>query len=227
LPGAVSELLGNPEKIADERWRSASQAFHNGDLSRAADLLPPHCRTEREVIRALLRKPGNWAGAVKSIHPRLINLYLSAAQSWLFDRAVAARIATLDRVVPGDVAWKHDNGACFLVTDGDEAAERAAVFAISPTGPMFGRKMLLADGDAAILEDNILAGAGLARELFNGTGRFSLDGERRPLRVPLSESSFTLTHDSLTLKFLLPKGSYATALLREVMKNAGGSNHGE
>jgi len=216
--GAVRALLGNPEEIGDARWRSGVQAFHNGDLAAAAELLPPHCRTEKEIVKSLLRRPEGWEGAVKSIHPRIINLYLSAAQSFLFDRTVAARIETLDRIGSGDIACKHANGACFLVTDAAEATARAASFEISATGPMFGRKMLVPAGDTAALEENVLAQAGLSRDIFNGTGRFRLDGERRPLRVPLQNGTVTMDNDALVLEFMLPKGSYATSVLREIMK---------
>jgi len=216
--GAVRALIGNPEEIGDERWRSAVQAFHNGDLAAAVERMPPHCRTEKEVLKTLLRRPEGWERAVKSIHPRIINLYLSAAQSSLFDRTVAARIDALDRIEPGDIACKHANGACFLVTDAAEAAARAASFEISATGPMFGRKMLIPAGQAAALEEEILAAAGLPRDTFNGSGRFRLDGERRPLRVPLQDVTVAMDDGSLLLEFILPKGSYATSVLREIMK---------
>jgi tRNA pseudouridine13 synthase len=216
--GAVRALIGTPDEIGDERWQSGVRAFVAGDLARAIELLPPHCRTEKEVIKALLRRPQGWEGAVKSIHPRLINLYLSAAQSSLFDRTVAARIAALDRIDAGDIACKHANGACFLVTDAAEAAERTATFEISTTGPMFGRKMLLPGGSAAALEEEILAATGLTRETFNGSGRFRLDGERRPLRVPLRQAAVAMDEGTLVLEFMLPKGSYATSVLRELMK---------
>lgn len=216
--GAVRALVGNPEDISDERWRSGVRAFHDGDLARAVELLPPHCRTEKEVIKTLLRRPGNWESAVKSIHPRILNLYLSAAQSSLFDRTVAARIDALDRIEPGDIACKHANGACFLVMDAAEEMHRAAAFEISATGPMFGRKMLVPEGRQAALEDAILAGAGLTRDIFNNAGRYRLDGERRPLRVPVRDVTVTMDDGSLILEFMLPKGSYATSLLREIMK---------
>lgn len=216
--GAVRALVGNPAQISDQRWKSGVQAFHDGDLARAVELLPPHCRTEKEVIKTLLRRPQGWESALKSIHPRIINLYLSAAQSSLFDRTVAARIDALDRVEPGDIACKHANGACFLVTDAAEAAARASCFEISATGPMFGRKMLIPGGNAAALEEEILAASGLPRETFNGSGRFRLEGERRPLRVPLGDVTVANNAGSLILEFMLPKGSYATSVLREVMK---------
>jgi len=216
--GAVRALIGDPAGISDERWRSGVQAFHDGEPASALELLPPHCRTEKEVIKVLLRRPAGWESAIKSIHPRIINLYLSAAQSSLFDRTVAARIDELDRVESGDIACKHANGACFLVSDEAEAAPRAAAFEISATGPMFGRKMLIPAGKAAVLEEAILGEAGLQRETFAGSGRFRLEGERRPLRVPLLDCSAAMDDGSLLLEFMLPKGSYATSVLREIMK---------
>lgn len=216
--GAIRALIGNPGEISDARWKSGVQAYHGGDLAKAAELLPPHCRTEKEVIKVLLRRPEAWDSAIKSIHPRIINLFLSAAQSSLFDLIVAARIDTLDRIKPGDIACKHANGACFLVNDAVEAASRAANFEISATGPMFGRKMLIPEGEPAAMEEEILARSGLSRETFNVSGRFRLDGERRPLRVPLRDVTIARDEGSLILEFMLPKGSYATSLLREIMK---------
>jgi len=217
--GAVKALFGSPELVHDERWQQGIVAFRAGQLAEAAELIPSHCRTEREVLKSLLRKPGEWERAVKTIHPRLVSLYISAAQSFLFDRAVAARIDSLDHVERGDVAFKHQNGACFLVEDLDEAAPRAASFEISATGPMFGRKMLAPQGRAAADEAAILVAAGLSPEIFCGSGRLRLDGERRPLRVPLKEASVTGEDGDLLLEFMLPKGSYATSVLREVVKS--------
>jgi tRNA pseudouridine13 synthase len=216
--GAVRAIIGTPEAVRDQRWQEGIAAFTRGDLAGALELLPPGCRTEREIIRTLLRRPGEWQRGVKTVHPRLIALYLSACQSELFDRVVAARIDSLDRVEAGDIACKHANGACFLVEEADEAGQRAASFEISATGPMFGRKMLLPQGAQAILEDGVLAAAGLCRELFSQEGPLRLEGERRPLRVSLGNPVVRREEDDLVLEFSLPKGAYATSVLREIMK---------
>jgi tRNA pseudouridine13 synthase len=47
-----------------------------------------------------------------------------------------------------------------------------------------------------------------------------MDGERRPMRVPLGEVSASSAGEDLLLAFRLPKGSYATAVLHEVMKSS-------
>ncbi len=216
--GAVRALVGTGESVRDERWRGGIAAFRDGRLDAALELLPGNCRTEREIVRMLLRKPGEWQRAVKSIHPRLVALYLSACQSELFDRVVAARMPALDTLLAGDIACKHANGACFLVADPAEAIPRAAAFEISATGPMFGRKMLLPEGAAAALEAEILADSGLSAAAFGQEGPLRLEGERRPLRVPLQGPAVRQEGDDLLLEFALPKGSYATSVLREIMK---------
>jgi len=216
--GAIRALIGTPEAVRDERWQKGIAAFRDGDLSTALELLPGSCRTEREIVRTLLRRPGEWDRGVKTIHPRLISLYLSACQSELFDLVVAARMPDIDGILAGDIACKHANGACFRVDDLQEGRQRAASFEISATGPMFGRKMLLPDGAVADLEARVLDAAGLSLESFNRDGQFRTDGERRPLRVPLQSPIAWLEGEELLLEFALPKGAYATSVLREIMK---------
>ncbi len=45
--------------------------------------------------------------------------YLNAYQSFLFNRILAARLNSLDRVLVGDWAIKSENGACFPVEDAE------------------------------------------------------------------------------------------------------------
>jgi len=53
-----------------------------------------------------------------------------------------------------------------------------------------------------------------------------LEGERRPLRVPVGDIAWELAENRLTLGFSLPKGSYATSLLREIIKPVYGAQSG-
>jgi tRNA pseudouridine13 synthase len=45
-----------------------------------------------------------------------------------------------------------------------------------------------------------------------------MEGERRPLRVPLENPLYRIEDDILLLEFSLPKGSYATSVVREITK---------
>jgi tRNA pseudouridine13 synthase len=46
-----------------------------------------------------------------------------------------------------------------------------------------------------------------------------MPGERRPLRIPLHDAEARLDGHDLLLSFALPRGSFATSVLREIMKN--------
>lgn len=216
--GAVEQLMGDPAAVRDEQWRSAIEAFLQNDLAGALRLMPRHCRNERDLLQRLLSHPGAWEKAFSVIHPRLRKLYLSAYQSCLFDRVVEQRLSRIDRIEAGDLAWKHANGACFLVEDHEIEAERALRFEISATGPLFGSRMKQAGGAVRLAEDAILQDEGITPDAFDLGNGLRMEGERRPLRVPLADPSFSQEGDSLVVEFALPKGSYATAVMREITK---------
>ena len=145
--------------------------------------------------------------------------YVHAYQSFLFNQMLVERIDRIDRVLVGDWAMKHENGACFKVED--EAAEqpRASAFEISPTGLLFGSRAQLASGEPGALERAALVKWGAAPEaLRQGAAACGIRGERRALRVLLRGLDWSLKGDTLTLSFTLPPGGYATSLLRELMK---------
>lgn len=216
---AIDAVMGNPSQVRDERWQAAIAAYRRGDLAESLILFPGHCRTEREILQRLAKHPDAWEKAFQVVHPRLKVLYLSAFQSSQFDRLLDERLDTFDRVMNGDLAWKHDNGSCFLVEDETLEAGRARRFEISPSGPLFGCKMKLPTGEPLAMEEGLLQSEGLTCADFDLPGGLRLEGERRPLRVPLGEAHPLPDNDGIMLEFSLPKGSYATSVLREIMKS--------
>ncbi|AEB11891.1 tRNA pseudouridine(13) synthase TruD [Marinithermus hydrothermalis] len=147
--------------------------------------------------------------------PWLKKFLIGSLQSLLFNDWVALRLerGLYDRVVKGDIAKKHDSGGEFRVEDPEAETPRAQRLEISATGPLYGRKYFEATDEARRLEDAVLARYGLAREQFRAR-----KGARRPVRFPLTDWSVEVTGEGVWLRFFLPKGSYATAVLREVMK---------
>ncbi|MDD2539582.1 MAG: tRNA pseudouridine(13) synthase TruD [Desulfuromonadaceae bacterium] len=214
----VDQLIGDPGAVRDEEWSAAICSYQQGELSEALRLFPHHCRSEREVLRRLVARPEEYEKAFSVVHPRLKKLYLSATQSFLFDQAVARRIDHIDSLMTGDLACKHINGACFLVEDATLEQGRAVTFEISASGPMFGCKMKNPEGAVLELEHHILEQAELVQSLFDMSGGLRMEGERRPLRVPPEDLSWSASGDIVTVEFTLPKGSYATSLLREITK---------
>jgi len=219
FPAAIREIIGDPMEIRHPEWQTAALAYRAGNLDEALICLPRHCFPERRLLEAL-RSGRSPRDAVFSLPRKLLRLYLSAYQSSLFDRLVDMRLNSLERLWPGDLACKHINGACFTVLDPAVEQPRADVFEISPTAPLFGCKVPLAGGQAGLLERSLLDKEQLTLESFRLSDGLTMDGERRPLRVPLTEVTAGSDGDDLLLAFRLPKGSYATAVLHEVMKGS-------
>lgn len=216
--GCVDHLIGEPDSVRDEEWSAAIRAYQEGRQAEALKIFPRHCRSERDVLQRLAVRPGEYEKAFAVIHPRMKKLYLSAVQSFLFDQVVARRIEHVDELLPGDLACKHVNGACFMVEDAAVEQGRVAAFEISASGPMFGCKMKRPEGAVLELEREILMRAGLELPMFDLSGGLRMEGERRPLRVPVGDLSWSVSGDTVTVEFALPKGSYATALVREITK---------
>lgn len=145
---------------------------------------------------------------------RLKLFFLSALQSLVFNRLLALRLerGLFESVVPGDWARKHDTGGTFLVSDPKEA-RRAQAREISATLPLYGKKVRQSEGAAGEMEEEVLSSLDLRWIDFRGRR-----GDRRFSRLLLSRVSVAPQEGGLLLEFVLPKGSYATSLLREVMK---------
>lgn len=196
-----------------KRWRTAMETF------------PPYYRTERDLLRYLLRAGENWRGARRRIEARVLKLYFTAYQSYLFNRCLEARLESMGgdpgRLVRGDLAFLHPKGALFGVEDPDAVRERAERFEISPSGPMFGKKMPIPEpGLQADIERECLAREKVLPTLFHQLEpRYHLSGGRRALRVPVADLDHRFEDGDLLLRFFLPRGAYATTLLRELMKN--------
>lgn len=152
----------------------------------------------------------------------LLRFYVSAWQAWLFNRVLAARWESFDRLLPGDLAWLHDRGAVFAVDDPERESERARRGEISPTGPLCGEDDFAPGGEALAIERAALAAEGVPDGRLLGPPFLRWQGARRPLRVPLQGIERAFDRDEhgefLELAFELPPGSYATVLVRELTK---------
>lgn len=148
---------------------------------------------------------------------RHATLLVSALQSEVFNRVLAQRADSYDRILAGDVAVVHASGGLFLVGDPAPEAMRAERFEISPTGPIFGVKMKRPAGEVAALEQTVMNEIGVgdldAMRLPRG---LHLDGTRRALRVRPEVSATVWDEGLLRLEVELPAGSYATVLLEEL-----------
>ncbi|MGH7215349.1 MAG: tRNA pseudouridine(13) synthase TruD [Tepidisphaeraceae bacterium] len=217
-------LLGDPiPRIDDPKTRAARETFDKNDLAASMKLWPRRSGTERRILARLIKTKHN-AAAVKAIDERLRRLWVSALQSKIFNDVLARRVAdgTFAQLLDGDLAYKHDNGACFRVESAASEQARTQAFEVSPTGPLIGYRMTLPQGRPLEIEQEVLGAFHLSPESFRSAGRLKVKGARRPLRV--KPTKFDLAggvdeHGShITVAFTLPSGAFATILMRELMK---------
>ena len=212
------EYIGDPEVIRNQDWKEAAEYYQSGKIKSALQSLPKRMHDEQRLLRTLLDGKSHRA-AVSTLPRNLLRLFLSAAQSRFFDQLLKQRLSTFDQLNDGDIAVKHVNGACFRVENAAEEQSRVDSFEISPSAPLYGSKVMIAAGKTGQEEVALLDKAGLTLDSWKLAQGLTMPGERRPLRVPLSEPKIVSNEDhSLTLSFALPKGSYATSVLRELIK---------
>lgn len=215
---AVRTMLApGPVAEADPRLVEARGRYVEGDLEGALRAFPGAYRAEKAVLGELVRgRPPD--RAIRRIPKPVLRILVSSYQSSLFNRLLADRLPDLGTLETGDLAYLHDRGAVFRVENAAAEQPRADAFEISPSGPIFGKKSALADGEPGRRERALLAAEGLDLEDFRRpVGRY--DGERRPFRVPLGEPRVRPEgEDAILVGFTLPRGSFATSVLREVMK---------
>ena len=148
---------------------------------------------------------------------RVFGLVLSAVQSELFNRVVMMRLDRIGEILPGDLAQLHKNGAVFTVEDPSREQGRADALELSPSGPMPGPDMMAPTEEPLAIELAALDELGLSGAEFNGLPFGLARGERRPLRCPIKNASARPHDCGVQVGFTLPKGSYATSVLRELL----------
>ena len=150
-------------------------------------------------------------------HRNKKSMYLSAARSWLFNLVIAKRVSEGNwcTYMNGDIPGFQDSGSLILRDHNDELMERIATGEVALTAPLWGRGDLKSADDCRVLEESVTGPHELLR---NGLESEGLKQERRAIRlIPQGLERQWLEEGALKLSFALPKGCFATAVLRELL----------
>jgi len=143
---------------------------------------------------------------------------ISAARSALFNAVLSQRVSdrSWNRLIPGDVVNLDGTGSVFVCELPDTSLDaRCVELDVHPTGPLCGVGESRMSGVARDVEEQALAPWQGWQE---GLMRINVEQSRRALRVAVTNLSSEHEGSTLTLRFRLTRGAYATVVLREIVE---------
>lgn len=167
----------------------------------------------QNVVKALALTAG------KKMKRERQSLLLSAARSFLFNQVLASRIAdqSWNRLLAGELCKLQDSNSMFRVDELTEKEQgRVEAGEIHPTASLWGLGAENGSGVADFLEQSVVE---RFPDLVKIITKLGVEAGRRSLRVIPQQLQWEFSQDQqLELRFSLPAGSYATALLRELVR---------
>ncbi len=233
---AFLTFIGPGESPATREARA--YLAETGDLRGFLAHLPKGLYYERLLTRHLLRRPGDYHGAMRKLPLRLRRLFVHAYQAYLFNRFLSARLREgmpLHEPLPGDWVvrldkWGRPTGRPLKADTANLAALRGRVKEgkAAVALPLPGFRQELSGGRQGELEEAIMEQEGMDRESFKLKimPELASPGWLRPAAVEVEllrpaeveEDRLNPGFRALRFSFQLPRGSYATVFLRELMK---------
>lgn len=147
---------------------------------------------------------------------------LSAARSLIFNRILASRVidGSWHHGLAGEVFNLNGSGSIFTSDALDDTLrERLASGDIHPTGVLWGTDNDKVSGTAAAIETDTVQNNPLLMQLATGLETREVKAQRRPLRLPIEDLSWTWDDEqTLILSFTLTTGSFATSVLASLVQ---------
>ena len=227
LAEAVRRYVGNPCEDESLENQRARQAYDDGDLEKSLELMGKGMRYEKMMVRQLIKdsKKGeltdkSYMNAIHALPKPLQRMFVHAYQSYLFNDVVSRRVEMgINKYIEGDIIIDNEEHIIRDKTP-EEYQELINNFEVNPTVPLYGTKVPFAGGEVGEMEKAVLEGYNLDKSDFEvpKMPRLGSHGLRRSVRFQVWDASANACDDGVLAEFSINKGSYATAVLREVMK---------
>ncbi len=194
--------------------------------------LPQDMRYERAIAKSLLQHPNNYQLAFSKIPPRIQTLFIHAYQSYLFNRILSLRFkegVSISEPEPGDFLIRLDQTHTgrddwLFVTEKNlsslQEIVQAGEYGIAGIIPGYASK--LPNSRPIDIVRRVLNEEEISLQEFRNAENSHLDsaGSLHLLSYRIPDITGSCSEDGLRAQFDLRKGSYATVVLRELMKNS-------
>ncbi len=238
---AAMLFLAKPSLYEHPDSRQARQNLQETEnFKDAQENFPKQLRFERMMLNHLADNPDDFVGAFQKLPLKLQALFVQAHQSYLFNRFLSLRVKhglALNEAIEGDYVVGVERSGLPLTTVAKiVTAENLAEVNVQVKAgrlrvalPIFGVKQKLSQGVMGQIEREVLEQEGVEVEnlRFNILSRTGGKGGLRAAVTPIKD--FNLQDVSTNpdgscvqakVSFMLLRGSYATIVLREIMKPA-------
>ncbi|MFB6284152.1 MAG: tRNA pseudouridine(13) synthase TruD [Halobacteria archaeon] len=223
----LSYLVDSFETEPKDTRRARIRLKNEMDFGDALQYFPERLGYELSLLNELVQGSG-YREAFDAFPDNLQRLFVNAEQSRIFNLILRERYESglkFDRAYPGDVVCFSSDG--YPDKSRTQRVKESNVESINRhvdagrayvTAPLLGSETELGEGDIGKMEREVIDGVGLSREYFTDVGFADYDGDRRPILIhPNPEHG--IEENVAEFRFSLPKGSYATVVLREYTKN--------
>ncbi|WP_165312272.1 tRNA pseudouridine(13) synthase TruD [Vibrio ziniensis] len=145
------------------------------------------------------------------------SLYLSTARSWVFNRIVSSRIEQncFYRFVEGDIALVNDEQ---ILVNAEQVEEFNALLnqdKAQISAALAGDNALPTQAEAQKIEQQHIDAEVDLMKLIRGN---RMRHDRRAISLKAQDLTWQIEGDSITLKFALDAGSFATSIVRELIE---------
>ncbi|MFW9886627.1 MAG: tRNA pseudouridine(13) synthase TruD [Candidatus Thorarchaeota archaeon] len=216
------------EEITEARRKLADNL---SPTERILASFPQDLRYERDVMEFLMKHPGEFERAILRIPSRVLTIFVHAFQSYLFNRFISRRAESslpLDLPVPGDFIIKldeaHSGRDSWLYVTEKNHEERVELVQSGEYGlsaPLPGHSTKAPASSQTDMLRKLMLEEDVRFQDFRKPKRKSIDsaGGYHLLSIMLEEIGGECEKGEVVLHFKLRKGSYATVVMREIMKN--------
>lgn len=228
LKKAVDLYIGNPSDEESPDTKKARETYDEGNMEEALELMHGGMRYEKMMLRSLIsdyKKHGelndkSYKNAILTLPKPLQRMFVHAYQSYLFNDVVSRRVAMgINKYIEGDIIIDNDESIVRNKTPG-EYQDLIDTFKANPTSPLYGTKVPFAEGEVGKMEKEVLNNYNLNKSDFECPKMPKLGsyGLRRSMRFQVWDTKTEVIDNGISVEFSINKGSYATAVLREIMK---------
>lgn len=235
---AAMLYIAEPFPYEPEETKQARQFVkETRNFKEGLKIYPLRLGHERAMMNHLIANPDDFAGAFLVLPKNLYRIFVHGYQSYIYNTILCRRIEKglpLNQAVEGDiVCFKNELGlpdssktekvTAETVNAMNNLIKRKRAFI---TAPLPGYDTEFASGVPGEIEQVVLEELKVPLQGFNieEIPEMSSKGARREILLQV-EPKFEVNEDELNpgkskavLEFMLPKGSYATTVLREYMK---------